>query len=134
MNPRKLIGLLLLCAGAPTISQGHHNNRALYDPEIIVEIEGTVTEVWYQNPHSRVYLEAMGENGDKTLWVAETLDRSQLDRRGWKYDDLVAGDYILVTGRAARDGGNKLQLLSIVRPSDGWEGIGYSGTTLAPTD
>ena len=40
MNPRKLIGLLLLCAGAPTISQGHHNNRALYDPEIIVEIEG----------------------------------------------------------------------------------------------
>ena len=57
-----------------------------------------------------------------------------MDRRGWKYDDLVAGDYILVTGRAARDGGNKLQLLSIVRPSDGWEGIGYSGTTLAPTD
>ena len=134
MNTRKLIGLLLLCAGASVISQGHHNNRALYNPEIIVEIEGTVTEVWYQNPHSRVYIEVSNEDGGNELWVAETLDRSQLDRRGWKYDDLAAGDYVEVSGRAARDGSNSLQLLSIVRPSDGWEGIGYSGTTLAPTD
>ena len=52
------------------------------------------------------------------------IDRSQLDRRGWKYDDLVAGDYVIVTGRVAFDGSNRLQLLTIVRPSDGWEGIG----------
>ena len=134
MNRPELIALLLLCSGAASIARGHHNNRALYDPEIIVGIEGVVTEVWYQNPHSRVYLEVTGDNGDAELWVAETLDRSQLDRRGWKYGDLVAGDHVVVTGRAARDGSNKLQLLSIVRPSDGWEGIGYSGNTLTPSD
>lgn len=45
--------------------------------------------------------------------------------RGWKYDDLVAGDCVVVTGRVTFDGNNRLHLPSIVRPSDGWEGIGY---------
>ncbi len=132
MNRTKLIALLLLCSGASVISQGHHNNRALYNPEIIVEIEGTVTEVWYQNPHSRVYIEVSNEDGGNELWVAETLDRSQLDRRGRKYDDLAAGDYVELSGRAARDGSNSLQLLSIVRPSDGWEGSATAGLRWRP--
>ena len=51
-------------------------------------------------------------------------ERSITTRRRWKYDDLVAGDYVVVTGRVAFDGSNRLQLLTIVRPSDGWEGIG----------
>ena len=37
----------------------------------------------------------------------------------------MAGDYVVVTGRVAFDGSNRLQLLTIVRPSDGWEGVGY---------
>ena len=87
---------------------------------------------WHKNSQGgRVYLTlrldeySNSEDGDSDVWQAETLDRSQLDRRGWKYDDLVAGDYVVVTGRVAFDGSNRLQLLTIVRPSDGWEGVGY---------
>jgi len=33
---------------------------------------------------------------------------------------------VAVTGRQARDGGNRLQIITIIRPSDGWEGVGFS--------
>ena len=119
------IALLLVCCGSLSAALGHHSNRAIYDREKILSIEGTVAEVWYQNPHSRVYVEVTEENGGTALWQAETLDRSQLDRRGWKYNDLVAGDFVVVTGRVAFDGSKRLQMLTIMRPADGWEGVGY---------
>lgn len=125
MKSNRWIAVSLLGLGLVSAAFGHHSNRAIYDREEILSVEGIVTEVWYQNPHSRVYFEATDEAGNKEMWQAETLDRSQLDRRGWKYDDLVAGDYVVVTGRVAFDGSNRLQLLTIVRPSDGWEGVGY---------
>ena len=109
---------------------GHHSFTAQYDMEKIVEIQGTVTEVWYQNPHARVYVEVVNESGSKDLWETETYPRNILDRRGWKYDDLKAGDDVVVTGRRARDGSNRLQMLTIVRPSDGWEGVGFDADSI----
>ena len=91
---------------------------------------GTVTEVWYQNPHSRVYFETTNEQGAMELWEAETYPRNILTRRGWQHDDLRVGDDVVVTGRRARDGSNRLQMLSIVRPADGWEGVGYEADSI----
>ncbi len=106
-------------------ASAHHSFTSQYDMERIVEIAGTVTEVWYQNPHARVYVEVTAEDGGTALWETETYPRNILDRRGWKYDDLKVGDGVVVTGRRARDGSNRLQMLTIVRPSDGWEGVGF---------
>ena len=127
MKMLKSSTVFLLCFGSLTIAEGHHNNRALYDHENIVDLEGVVTEVWYVNPHSRVYFEVTDERGDTVLWEAKTLDRGTMDRRGWKYNDLMEGDEVVVTGRMARDGGPRLQLLRVFRPSDGWVGEGYRG-------
>lgn len=118
--------LVVACFGASFApAYGHHSFVSQYDLEKIVEIEGRVTEVWYQNPHARVYVETVEEDGSHQLWETETYPRNILDRRGWKYDDLKVGDEVVVTGRRARDGSHRLQMLTIVRPSDGWEGIGF---------
>jgi DNA/RNA endonuclease YhcR with UshA esterase domain len=122
---------LLLCAlTSPLPASAHHSFVSQYDFEKIVTVEGTVTEVWYQNPHSRVYFEVVAEDGSKELWESETYPRNILDRRGWKYNDLVEGDYVVVTGRLARDGSPRLQMLTIVRPSDGWEGVGFDADSI----
>jgi len=115
---------MILCIHFPL--HAHHSIVSQYDPEVITTIEGVVTEVWFKNPHSRVYVEVTGENGEKELWETETYPRSILLRRGWKANDLKKGDVVLVQGRRARNGAPRLQILSITRPSDGWEGVGYS--------
>ena len=115
--------------GLLSLGQGHHNNRALYDYDKIIDIEGIVPEVWYVNPHSRVYIEVTNENGETELWEGDLLDRGTLDRRGWKYNDLVAGDYVVASGRQARNRGFGLMLTKVFRPSDGWVGEGYRDNT-----
>ena len=115
-----LTGLLGMTSG-----QAHHSFLSQYDADSVMTLTGAVTEVWYQNPHSRVYVEITNEEGEKELWETETYPRNILQRRGWMHDDLKVGDEVVVTGRRARDGSNRLQMFTIVRPSDGWEGVGF---------
>jgi len=128
MPLRKFAMLCVSCSlAAFSVSlSAHHSFVSQYDVETIIEIEGVVTEVWYQNPHARVYVEIDSEDGEPELWETETYPRNILERRGWRYDDLKEGDTVAVSGRRARDGSNRLQILTIVRPSDGWEGVGYA--------
>jgi len=117
-----LIGGLLVPAFQ---AHSHHSFLAEYNMEEIVTVTGIVTEVWYQNPHSRVYVKAQNDQGETVLWEMETFPRNILVRRGWRHDDLDEGDEVVVTGRQARDGGYRLQMLTINRPADGWVGVGF---------
>ena len=126
---RNLVAMVIGLLGSTSL-QAHHSFVSQYDVETITTLTGTVTEVWYQNPHSRVYFETTSEQGATELWEAETYPRNILSRRGWQHDDLRVGDDIVVTGRRARDGSNRLQMLSIVRPADGWEGVGYEADSI----
>ena len=116
--------LLGMSLSIPAFS--HHSFLAQYNDDTSVRIEGVVTEVWYQNPHARVYVEVTGGDGETVVWETETYPRNILVRRGWRHDDLHVGDDVVVMGRRARDGGKRLQIITITRPSDGWQGIGYS--------
>ncbi len=127
---RKLSIATLMGLLGTSASLAHHSFVSEFDVESVKSVTGIVTEVWYQNPHSRVYVEATNEAGEKSLWETETYPRNILNRRGWKHDDLKIGDEVVVTGRPARDGSNRLQMLTIVRPSDGWEGVGFDADSI----
>jgi hypothetical protein len=120
----KLIVILLSVIAAPVFA--HHSFLSIYDQDSLEVIEGVVTEVWFENPHSRVYVEATDASGTKTVWESETYPRNILVRRGWNHNDLKEGDAVILTGRQARNGSNRVQMLTITRPSDGWEGIGFA--------
>ena len=104
----------------------HHSFLSIYDQDSVSTIEGVVTEVWFENPHSRVYIEVTNADGFRTVWESETYPRNILVRRGWNHDDLKVGDEVVLTGRQAKNGSNRMQMLTLVRPSDGWEGIGFA--------
>ena len=120
----KLIVILLSVIAAPVFA--HHSFLSIYDQDSLEVIEGVVTEVWFENPLSRVYVEATDASGTKTVWESETYPRNILVRRGWNHNDLKEGDAVILTGRQARNGSNRVQMLTITRPSDGWEGIGFA--------
>jgi hypothetical protein len=64
------------------------------------------------------------------VWESETYPRNILVRRGWNHNDLKAGDEVVLTGRKAKNGTNRMQMLTLVRPSDGWEGVGFETNSI----
>jgi len=120
---KKLFAFILCILVSPVFA--HHSFLSIYDQDSVMTVEGVVTEVWFENPHSRVYIEATNDKGEKVLWESETYPRNILVRRGWKHNDLKAGDKVVLKGRRAKNGTNRMQMLTLVRPSDGWEGVGF---------
>jgi len=118
------LALLFIVIAIPV--GAHHSFLSIYDQDSVSTIEGVVTEVWFENPHSRVYIEVTNADGFRTVWESETYPRNILVRRGWNHDALKVGDEVVLTGRKAKNGSNRMQMLTLVRPSDGWEGIGFA--------
>ena len=124
----KLFFILLSLLAMPLFA--HHSFLSIYDQNQVNTVEGVVTEVWFENPHSRVYIEATDADGNKVVWESETYPRNILVRRGWNHNDLKAGDEVVLTGRKAKNGTSRMQMLTLVRPSDGWEGVGFETNSI----
>ncbi len=90
----------------------HHSASALFDMQRMVNVEGVVTEVWFQNPHSRYYVEVEVEDGvgGKALWEVETMSPNWFIRRGWDEETVVVGMKVRAEGRPARNGANRMLL------------------------
>lgn len=99
-----------------------HHSHGNYDLTQYTFLEGTVTEVHWINPHSWVYLEVVGADGQPVLWALEGANISRLTRIGWTRDDLKVGDTISARCHQLRDGANGC-LLGYVTPEGGVETV-----------
>ena len=79
-----------------------HHARFEYDDSDLVEVQGTVTSVFWRNSHVRFVLSAVGENGDGELWEMEGGSVNTLQRQGIDSDILDVGDHIKVFGLLSR--------------------------------
>ena len=101
--PRLVIvaGLLAVVAVAQSAS-AHHSFQAEYDRDKPVTITGTVTELQWTNPHARLYVDEVGDNGDVVHWDLELGPPTALMRLGWRRDSLQAGTIVTVSGFLSR--------------------------------
>lgn len=95
-------------------ADAHHGAAAHYNFDDLVEIEGVVTRVQFVNPHAVVHLEVASPNGGLTPWRCEMSGATQLARRGWTKDLLVAGHFVQIIGARARRETNACAMESIV--------------------
>ena len=65
-------GVALCVACIPCQAQAHHAVAGFFDPTDSVEIQGIVTAIRWQNPHTEFQIEVAGESGETELWRAET--------------------------------------------------------------
>jgi len=115
------IGVAGLALGAPP-AWSHHSG-AMFEPEKVVTLEGTVKEFEYTNPHSWLYVVVRDDKGSETLWGIEAEGPSALMRAGIKSNALRPGDQVTVRTRPLRDG----------RPAGAWVSVTKSdGTVLNP--
>src|SRR3984893_5275649 len=74
-----------------------HHSFSAFDLGTPTEVEGTVQEFKFINPHSYIVLKAKGADGRATTWTLEGMPPSFLERDGWTAKTLKPGDQIRLT-------------------------------------
>jgi hypothetical protein len=111
MTSRSLFLAAVACL-ATAAAHAHHSFAAEFLGDQTTTIEGTVTEVWFKNPHVRYYIETIREDGEKEVWDVRGSSPTSLVRRGWTPKTIQEGDRVKVHGHLGRDG---RKLISVIR-------------------
>jgi len=71
-----------------------HHSFAMFDHDHQVRLTGTVTHFKWANPHVYIDLDVPGDSGDPKHYTIECANPGILDRSGWKFNMIKAGDRI----------------------------------------
>jgi len=83
--------------GACAPAFGHHGFGA-FNPDMDIEVEGTLTGLDFVNPHAYVYFDAAGPDGEMLPMRCEMRAATVLRRSGWSPEMFVPGVAIRITG------------------------------------
>lgn len=100
------LSLAVIATAAMTLPAWGHHSHGNYIMTEYVQLEGTVTELHWINPHIWIYLEVTDEGGKSAVWALEAAGASGLMRQGITQDTVQAGDTISVRCHQLRDRSN----------------------------
>ena len=83
-----------------------HHSHGNYLRTTWVYLDGTVMDIRWMNPHSWIYLQVEGEDGQPVIWALEGASVTTLRRDGWAAESVQAGDEISVRCHQLADGQN----------------------------
>lgn len=112
------VSLLFTAAVVPVTA---HHSFAMFDQDKNVELQGTVIEYLWANPHVHVMIEVPPGSGvDPSLvgkWDLEAAGSTTImGRQGWTRTTLKAGDQIRVVVHPLRDGNKGASLFYMIKP------------------
>lgn len=113
-----LVGFVLL--GRPL--SAHHSFAATYDSDSELEVEGSVRELVWRNPHSYLRIDVADDNGEPQIWNLEWGSINDLSTSNLTRTTLRPGDVVIASGYPPRNASSlRLLLRQLRRPSDGWQ-------------
>ena len=95
-----------ICAGfllAVIPASAHHAAAVAYDLDKYITVQGLVTEVKWESPHTWIYLDVTDAGGTVVKWGFEGAVPNQLYRRGVTPAILKPGLQVTIKGHPARD-------------------------------
>jgi hypothetical protein len=116
---------LLLSLWVPAVLVAHHSGSE-YD-RTTVEVEGTLVELSWRNPHVHFGVRTTDKDGKAAVWDIEANSVSILSRTDANPDNLKVGDRIKVAGAPSRRTPNKMWASNIL-PANGREVVLGPGT------
>ena len=102
--------LFLLPAGA----QAHHSTTHFSDE--FTEMEGTLVDIRWRNPHIYFALEVEEEDGSSRIWEMEAGTIYMIGRGGVTRDMFTVGDYVRVAGNRSNVYEDKFWLTNVLLP------------------
>jgi hypothetical protein len=90
-----------------------HHGAATFDTGKRVEVQGTVTEWVWSNPHCFLKFEAKGADGTVRGWVVETSNPPDMINRGWNRRSFKVGEPITATVEPVKSGNPVGRLLEV---------------------
>ena len=113
MTTRPTIFVALLLMLACSRADAHHSAAPYYDSNRVIEVEGTITEVFWRNPHIRFTL----LDDDSNVWSIETTSVSVLSRWGLTGDVVQVGTHVRLAGSAGKRSEHALWVTNILLPT-----------------
>ena len=96
-----------------------HHSFAPYEPQLQVKMSGVVSELRWTNPHVYIEMDVVDEkSGEKRHWLIECANPGILNRVGWRFNMVKAGDRITVIVSPLRNG-EPAALLKQIQLADG---------------
>ena len=102
MTFTRLIATAALFAATSAPLAAHHS-AAMFDDGKVVELNGTIKEVQWTNPHVWIQV-VVDKDGQKTEWSIEGGSPNSLSRNGWRATTFKSGDAVIVRVNPMKDG------------------------------
>jgi hypothetical protein len=104
MTCTRVLAAAALCAAAISVTPlAAHHSAAMFDDEKVVELNGTIKEMQWTNPHIWIQV-VIDTNGQKTEWSLEGGSPNSLSRNGWRSTTFKFGDAVTVRLNPMKDG------------------------------
>lgn len=92
------ISFFVAALAVTNLAMAHHGSRISYDLSKTVTLKGIVKEFSYENPHIYITFEVKDDNGNVTLWAAETDPPAMMSRKfGWSRHYIKPGDEVTIS-------------------------------------
>ncbi len=104
MTPMTRAALVATLLTLPTLVEraNAHHGAGLYESGKNIQLEGTLTQLAFVNPHSYVYFDVAGPDGKVIAMKCEMRSATTLRRSGWSPAMFVPGASIKVVGHPHR--------------------------------
>jgi hypothetical protein len=103
-----IVGMLVARA-----AHSHHSFTAEVVADKTATLKGTISQVWFKNPHVRYLMVVENEDGEDETWDARGSPVVWLARKGWTKDTIKVGDTVEMYGYLGRDGIKMLSIMTI---------------------
>lgn len=100
-----LLAAVVIAVGLSIAPVRAHHSFAPYETTLQMKLTGVVTEFRWVNPHVYIQLDGIdAKSGEKKHWLVECASTSILNRAGWRFNMIKAGDMITVIASPLRNG------------------------------
>jgi hypothetical protein len=97
-----LLAVGLASAAAPLAE--HHGTAASYDQDAWITVEGIVTEFYWRNPHSALFLNVTDADGNVSEYGIELASPTLLVSQGYDRSLFKPGDHVVIRVHPSKAG------------------------------